>query len=110
VAERIGVYVCECGPNIKDAVDLDDVVKFVQGLGNVVLAKSFGVLCSEEGKELVEKGIKGHNLTRVVVAGCSPKENESTFKEILRNADLNPFFYKSPISESNALGSLRIRP
>ena len=92
MAERIGVYVCECGPNIKDAVDLDDVVKFVQGLENVVLAKSFGVLCSEEGKELVEKDIKGHNLTRVVVAGCSPKENESTFKEILRNADLNPFF------------------
>jgi heterodisulfide reductase subunit A len=91
VRERIGVYVCECGPNIKDALHHDEVVKFVQGLENVVLAKSFGLLCSEEGKELVGKEIKEHNLTRVVIAGCSPKEHENTFKEVLRHAGLNPF-------------------
>jgi len=91
VAERIGVYVCECGPNIKDAIDVVEVVKFVQGFGNVVLAKSFGLLCSEEGKELVRKDIKEHNLTRVVIAACSPKEHEHTFKETLSKAGLNPF-------------------
>lgn len=91
MAERIGVYVCECGPNIKDAMDLDKVVKFAQGLDNVVLAKPFRLLCSEEGKELVRKDIKEHNLTRVVIAACSPKEHEHTFKETLRKAGLNPF-------------------
>jgi len=91
VAERIGVYVCECGPNVKDAMDLDEVVRFAQGLENVVLAKPFGLLCSEEGKKLVGNDIKEHNLTRVVIAACSPKEHEHTFKEALKNGGLNPF-------------------
>lgn len=91
MAERIGVYLCECGPNIKDAMDLDEVVKFAQGLDNVVLAEPFRLLCSEDGKELVRKEIKEHNLTRVVIAACSPKEHEHTFKETLREAGLNPF-------------------
>jgi heterodisulfide reductase subunit A len=91
VAERIGVYVCECGPNIKEALELDELVQFVQGLENVVVAKSFGLLCSKEGSELIGKDIKGHNLTRVVIAACSPKEHENTFKKVLTRAGLNPF-------------------
>jgi len=91
LAERIGVYICECGPNIKDAMDIDEVVKFAQGLENVVLAKPFGLLCSEEGKAVISSEIKRQNLTRVVFAACSPKEHEITFKGILRNAGLNPF-------------------
>jgi len=91
LAERIGVYICECGPNIKDAMDIDEVVKFAQGLENVVLAKPFGLLCSEEGKAVISSEIKKQNLTRVVFAACSPKEHEITFKGILRNAGLNPF-------------------
>lgn len=71
-AEKIGVYVCECGPNIKDAIDVHEVVKFVQGLEGVVLAKPFRLLCSEEGKELVGKDIKELNLTRVVIAAVMP--------------------------------------
>jgi heterodisulfide reductase subunit A len=91
MAERTGVYLCECGPNIKDAMDLNEVVKFVQGLENVVLAKFFRLLCSKEGKELVGKDIKENELTKVVIAACSPKEHENTFREILRNSGLNPF-------------------
>ena len=91
MAERIGVYICECGPNIKDAIDIDEVVKFAQGLENVVLAKPVGLMCSVDGKALISDEIKKENLTRVVFAACSPKEHEITFKEILRNADLNPF-------------------
>ncbi len=91
VAERIGVYVCECGPNIKDAIDLDEVVKFVQGLDNVVLTKAFGLLCAVDGQELIGQGIREHNLTRVVIAACSPKEHENTFRQCLEKAGLNPF-------------------
>ncbi|UCG80640.1 MAG: CoB--CoM heterodisulfide reductase iron-sulfur subunit A family protein [Desulfobacterales bacterium] len=94
VAERIGIYICECGPNIKDAVDIDEVVKFAQGLDHVVLAKPVGLLCSEEGKALISSEIKKKNLTRVVFAACSPKEHEITFKKILRNAGLNPFLFQ----------------
>ena len=91
MAERIGVYLCECGPNIKDAMDIDEVLKSAQDLDNVVLAKPFGLLCSKEGKELVGKGIRENNLTRVVIAACSPKEHELTFMEVLQSAGLNPF-------------------
>jgi len=91
LAERIGVYVCECGPNISDALDLDAVVNSAQGLENVVLVRRFRLLCSEEGQELIEKDIKDENLTRVVVAACSPKEHELTFKKHLERAGLNPF-------------------
>jgi len=91
VAERIGIFVCECGPNIKEAMDLDEVVTFVQGLENVVLAKAFGLLCAVEGQALIAKDIKEHDLTRIVIAACSPKEHEKTFKQCLEKAGLNPF-------------------
>ena len=91
MAERIGVYVCECGPNIKDAIDLDEVVTFVQGLDHVVLTKAFGLLCAVEGQELIAKDIQENNLTRVVIAACSPKEHEKTFRQCLDKAGLNPF-------------------
>jgi len=91
VAERIGVYVCECGPNIKDAMDLDEVVRFVQGLENVILTKRFGLLCAAQGQELIGKDIEEHDLSRVVIAACSPKEHENTFRQCLEKAGLNPF-------------------
>jgi len=90
--ERIGVYICECGPNIKEAVHIDDVVNFAQGLENVIFAKIFGLLCSSQGKELIAGDIKGQSLTRVVIAACSPKEHEGTFRQALEKGGLNPFF------------------
>ena len=63
MTEKIGVYVCECGPNIKDAMDLETVVKFAQDLEGVVFAKTFRTLCSEDGKNLITKDIKDNNLT-----------------------------------------------
>ncbi len=94
LAERIGIYICECGPNIKDAVDIDEVVRFAQGLDQVVLAKPVGLLCSEEGKAQISSEIKKKKLTRLVFAACSPKEHEMTFKEILKGAGLNPFLFQ----------------
>ncbi len=91
VAERIGVYICECGPNIKEAIDVGEALKFAQELDNVVVARVVGLLCAKEGKELVGNDIKEHDLTRVVFAACSPKEHEHTFRKILDAAGLNPF-------------------
>jgi heterodisulfide reductase subunit A len=88
---KIGVYICECGPNIKEALDVNETVEFSQGLENVVLTKPFPLLCSEEGKTLIEEDIKKYHLTNVVLAACSPKEHEITFRKVLRNAGLNPF-------------------
>jgi len=91
MAERVGVYICECGPNIKEAVDVGELTIYAQGLESVVLAKPFNLLCSASGQELLSKDIKEHGLTRVVIAACSPKEHEATFEKVLKNAGLNPF-------------------
>jgi len=92
MSERIGVYICECGPNIKGALDVDVLVRYAGSLEGVVAAKPFGLLCSPDGTHLLEKEIHDHDLTRVVVAACSPKEHEQTFRRALEHAGLNPFF------------------
>jgi heterodisulfide reductase subunit A len=88
---KVGIYLCECGPNIKDAIDINEVATFARGLDNVVLTKSFNLLCSEEGKKLIEKDIKEHHLSNIVIAACSPKEHEITFRKVLSKSGLNPF-------------------
>ncbi len=91
MSQNIGVYICECGPNIKDAVDMAELLEEAKGHKDVVLARSFGFLCAPDGKEFLKEDIKIHNLSRVVIAGCSPKENEHTFQEVLKSAGINPF-------------------
>jgi heterodisulfide reductase subunit A len=91
MGQRIGIYVCECGPNIRDAVDMDELMRFARGLHDVAVAKAFGLLCSIEGKTLIVNDVREQKLTRVVIAACSPKEHESTFREMMRAAGLNPF-------------------
>lgn len=91
MAERIGVYVCECGPNIKDAMHVNEIVEFARGLEDVVVSKPYNLLCSEDGKEFLKKEIKENNLSRVIIAACSAKEHENTFKKVLKGAGLNPF-------------------
>ncbi len=90
-SEKIGVFICECGPNIKDAIDIEDLVPFVRSFENIALVEAFGLLCSDNGKELIKKKIKEHSLKRVVIAACSPKEHEITFRKVLEDAGLNPF-------------------
>jgi heterodisulfide reductase subunit A len=91
MAERIGIFICECGPNIKDAMNIDEIINFAQRLEDVVLVKPFSLLCSDEGKELIKKDIREYALNRVVIAGCSPKEHEATFKKVLEESGLNSF-------------------
>jgi heterodisulfide reductase subunit A len=89
---RIGVYVCQCGPNIKDALDIERVVAAANAIKEVVLARSFRLLCSKEGRDLIKEDIQAHRLTHIVIAACSPKEHERTFQKILKAAGLNPYF------------------
>ena len=88
---RIGVYVCECGPNIRDAVDMGALVTFSETLPGVVFSRRHELLCSAEGQALITREIVANSLTHVVVAGCSPKEHERTFQRTLQSAGLNPF-------------------
>jgi heterodisulfide reductase subunit A len=91
LSPKIAIYLCECGPNIKDAVDLGDLEKYGHSLKHVVLVKQHGLLCSAEGRETLTEDIKQHGLTGVVISACSPKEHEATFQAVLREAGLNPY-------------------
>jgi len=91
VAEKIGVYVCECGPNIKEALDLADLVTHTGDLPMVTRVQQVNLICSPEGQSAVAADIRGYGLTRVVFAGCSPKEHQQTFSKIMAAAGLNPF-------------------
>ncbi len=91
---RIGVYVCECGINIGAVVDVADVVRFAQGLPNVVIARQHRYTCSEPGQEMIKHDIGQFNLNRVVEASCSPRMHETTFQHALAEAGLNPYYFQ----------------
>lgn len=89
--EKIGVYVCECGPNIPARIDIDRVLAEVSAIEGVKLAKKFGLLCSPDGKKFLEEEIKQEELTHVVIAACSPRDHEQTFMTVAVKAGLNPY-------------------
>lgn len=88
---RIGVYVCHCGLNIAGTVDCPAVAEFAGTLDNVVLSKSYKYMCSEPGQQLIKDDIAAHKLDRVVVASCSPRLHEPTFRTAVQEAGLNPY-------------------
>jgi heterodisulfide reductase subunit A len=92
--EKIGVYVCECGPNIKDRVDIDKIIEDISSIENVKTVKKFGLLCSNDGKKYLEEEIKKEGLSHLVVAACSPREHEQTFMNVCERAGLNPYLFQ----------------
>jgi len=91
---KIGVYVCECGPNIAEKVDIDKVIDAVSSLDGVAVAERYKLLCSADGKKFLEEQIKKHGLTHLVVSACSPKQHEQTFMEVCENAGINPYLFQ----------------
>jgi heterodisulfide reductase subunit A len=91
---RIGVYVCHCGLNIAGSVDCHAVAEYAKTLPNVVIASDNRYTCSEPGQEQIKKEIKEHNLTRVVVASCTPRLHEPTFRTACKDAGLNPYLFE----------------
>ncbi len=92
--EKIGVYVCDCGANIANTVDVPDVVKFAEKLPGVTVAREYKFMCSDPGQELIKKDIKDLGLTRVVVASCSPLMHEPTFRRTVEGAGMNQFLFQ----------------
>jgi len=91
---RIGIYVCWCGTNISLIVDVETIAKEIEQLPNVVVSKAYKYMCSDPGQDMIIKDIKEHNLNRVIVAACSPRIHELTFKKVLEKANINPYFFE----------------
>ncbi len=88
---RIGVYVCHCGKNIGGTVDCPEVAGHAATLPGVILAKDSLYTCSEPGQEQIKADIREHRLNRVVVASCTPRLHEPTFRAACESAGLNPY-------------------
>jgi len=88
---RIGVYVCHCGLNIARTVDCPKVASESAVLENVVLGRDIQYACSEPGQQSITEDIAEHTLDRIVIASCSPRLHEPTFRQMLERAGLNPY-------------------
>jgi heterodisulfide reductase subunit A len=87
----VGVYICHCGTNIAGTVDVDRLAKELAGEAGVAVAREYKFMCSDPGQELLKKDIAEFGLNRVVVAACSPRMHEPTFRRACAQAGLNPF-------------------
>jgi heterodisulfide reductase subunit A len=91
---RIGVYICWCGTNIAKMVDVEKIATDIGRLENVIVSKNYKYMCSDPGQDLIIKDIKEHKLDRIVVAACSPRIHELTFRKALENAGLNQYLFE----------------
>jgi heterodisulfide reductase subunit A len=88
---RIGVFVCHCGENISRTVDVEQVAAAAQKLTGVAYACDYKYMCSDPGQNLLKKAVTEHNLDGIVVAACSPRMHEKTFRKAAQAAGLNPY-------------------
>lgn len=91
---KIGVYVCHCGINIGGVIDVPLLEEYAASLPNVKIAKEYKYFCSDPGQEMIQKDIKENDINRVVVAACSPRLHEPTFRRCIKEAGLNPFLFE----------------
>lgn len=91
---RVGVYVCHCGGNISDVVDVKALAALTAGYPHVAVAKEYPFLCSDPGQALIIDDIQARRVNRVVVASCSPTLHETTFRRALQRGGLNPYLYE----------------
>jgi heterodisulfide reductase subunit A len=88
---RIGFFVCHCGSNIASTVDVVRVAEYASKLPNVVHSVDLMYACSQPGQKEIIDAIKEKKLTRVVIAACSPKMHEVTFRRAVERSGLNPY-------------------
>ncbi len=90
--KQIGIYICHCGTNIAATVDCNELARFCSTLPGVKVARDYRYLCSDPGQDLIKKDIRELSIDRVVVAACSPRMHEMTFRNAISSEGLNPYF------------------
>jgi heterodisulfide reductase subunit A2 len=91
---RIGVYICHCGGNISDHVDVERVAAAVRHIPGVEVCQTNMFMCSDPGQELIQEDIRKKGINRVVVASCAPSLHEQTFRRAITRAAMNPYLYE----------------
>jgi heterodisulfide reductase subunit A len=88
---RIGVFVCHCGSNIAGTVDVEAVAAAAAAFPGVAYSAEYKYMCSDPGQEMIGRAIREESLTGVVVAACSPRMHEPTFRRLAERNGLNPY-------------------
>ena len=89
--QKIALYICHCGTNISATVDCEELTRFASTLPGVKAARDYRYLCSDPGQDLIKKDINDLSINRVVVAACSPRMHEVTFRNTVSSEGLNPY-------------------
>jgi len=92
--KKVGIYLCYCGGNISDHVDVETVRDRVEQIPGVTVARTNMFMCSDPGQELIMEDLKNGTVDRVVVASCAPSLHEATFRSAIERAGANPFIYE----------------
>ncbi|UCE09883.1 MAG: CoB--CoM heterodisulfide reductase iron-sulfur subunit A family protein [Candidatus Thorarchaeota archaeon] len=91
---KVGVFVCHCGHNIAGTVNVEHVAELASEFPNVELSTHFMFMCSDSGQALIREKIEELGLNRVVVASCSPRMHEPTFRKVVEEAGLNRYCFE----------------
>jgi len=91
--KKLGVYICHCGGNISDYVDVEKVRQAVESDDCVLLAKTTMFACSDTGQKEMVEDIEANHLDGMIVASCSPKLHQLTFRKVAERAELNKYTY-----------------
>ncbi|MHA1290289.1 MAG: disulfide reductase, partial [Candidatus Thorarchaeota archaeon] len=89
--KKIGVFICHCGSNIAGVVDIEKVMEAIRQLPNVEVTEDYKYVCSKPGQQILKDHIKNSRLDGVVIAACSPRMHEPTFRQAMREAGINPY-------------------
>jgi heterodisulfide reductase subunit A len=92
--KKVGVYICHCGGNISDHVDVQQLARNVEAIDGVTVTHTNMFMCSDPGQELIQEDIKNGKVDRVVVASCAPSLHELTFRGAIKRARMNPYLYE----------------
>ncbi|MFZ7127411.1 MAG: FAD-dependent oxidoreductase [Desulfobacterales bacterium] len=91
---RVGVFVCHCGINISQTVDVKKVAAGARALPNVAHAEDLMYACAPDGQEKIKELIREHGLNRVIVASCTPRTHAPLFQDTIREAGLNKYLFE----------------
>ncbi|HME52228.1 MAG TPA: CoB--CoM heterodisulfide reductase iron-sulfur subunit A family protein [Candidatus Lokiarchaeia archaeon] len=105
---KVGVYLCHCGVNIAGVISMDELEAYTKTIPGVVKVTQYKFMCSDTGQNLIKDDIKKGEVNRVIVAACSPRMHEPTFRKCLRSVGMNQFlFEQANIREHNTWVHMR---
>ncbi len=92
--KRAGVFVCQCGTNIEATIDTERVAEYAKTIPGVAYATTYKYMCSDPGQELIRSAIEEHQLEQIVIASCSPRMHENTFRKAVVGGGLNGYMFE----------------